>query len=232
MEPNGCTSPQELQGYLQQNSSAVFIVRYGSHRPGSDIDLLTVVPDDQVVPLYRYPNGVLDPLVVGAREFRGRLALLDPLVTEPILTGTILHGSVVEYESCKHELAMVEATPDSVQYLYRSAQATIEATLDILDRDSPTRIELLTATSNATFALSYAQFALRYRNGARGPLSLAELCAFPDARGQALRNALLYKREVKRTLDPPELSRIFSLLFKAQEVIASLLALENNPVLG
>jgi len=72
-----------------------FLFWYGT-RPGRDIDLLIVLKKKIKVRLCESSKSKLDILMIDNSEFIRRLALLDPAVTDPLITGFVLLGNEQE----------------------------------------------------------------------------------------------------------------------------------------
>lgn len=72
-----------------------FLLWFGT-RPGRDIDLLIVLKEKTKVRLCEPSKSKLDILMIDKSEFMRRLALLDPTVTDPLITGFVLLGNEEE----------------------------------------------------------------------------------------------------------------------------------------
>lgn len=94
-----------------------FLVEYGN-TPGHDVDLFGVVKEPREV---AWILGGLDLLVLGGAECRRLVALCDPMVREPLLTGRFIAGSRGAYKEYRDLLASVRPGGDAVSHLLRRA---------------------------------------------------------------------------------------------------------------
>lgn len=102
--------------YVQQ---VTFIVHYGSRDETRDVDLLVV--QDQSFPSTLSLLGKFDALTISLDQFEELGALADPLVTEPLLTGTLLFGKEAEWNARRSRFTRTPVNDSCARHAARRA---------------------------------------------------------------------------------------------------------------
>ncbi len=148
---NGRINPENIK----------FLIWYGN-RIGNDIDLMAVLKKETRVRLYEPSK--LDILTIGKDEFERRIKLFDPIVTEPLLTGFLLHGDNNEFSQLRNETILsLPLSKEAIRFLRlktRERLRNARIRLERGDKDS-----LFSSLVNLSFACSYHEFAKYYGNG-------------------------------------------------------------------
>jgi hypothetical protein len=145
------------------NGNLLLLLEYGSG--DSDIDLLAIydTPPFQNEILL----GGLDFFAVWQKDLPALCALLDPVVTEPLLTGHAAYGSGAMFQEERAKLLDVHATDDSVVHLLAKSHGAFKAVADSHSRlvAEPSDRVLRLFCKNARWVVSYRAFARYYRRG-------------------------------------------------------------------
>lgn len=186
--------------------AAVMGVWYGSGWRGHDIDVAVVQEGDSASA--GLILGRLDLFVIGRRKLELLASMLDPVVTEPILTGKFLFGQQQEWQEWRRRIRAATATDSCISHCARrSAEELIAA-----DR--------LLAASQEGGEPDYARWALESLAFSISYLSFARCYAKPATRvttlGALARDGFLleprfwkYRQSVKRrgVVDPAGVRR-------------------------
>ena len=148
---------------------------YGSRKAGRDCDLVLVQPSPTLTP--HFVAGQLDVFLVSYDGFSRLVDLLDPLAAEPLLTGTLLLGSVGHWSALQDRL---RATPPTEACIHHACQRSVEETCNVdrflLEWIQSRRANLLAwALQNLSYAISYGSLAIHYAQRSQGAESLASL---------------------------------------------------------
>lgn len=189
--PNAPTLPEIRQRF----PTAELVVRYGSVAPGSDVDLLIIVPAGMAAPVYDLPTDALDAFVLDRAAFEERYRAFEPEVTEPILTGSTLLGDPTVHRRAQRFLRSA-TVPRAASLRLRLLGIGIAHAGRAFHHLHPEPRSLQRAMVNATFALSYAAFASRYERNPSGAATLTEVIG--DGRYPHLAAALAFNRYAKR----------------------------------
>lgn len=139
---------------------------YGT-RPGRDIDLLIVLKKEIKVRLCESSKSKLDILMIDNSEFIRRLSLLDPAVTDPLITGFVLLGNKEEIGLLRSDTILSLSVSDSkkipketIQFLKERACERLKNAGTFLQKKSnsflyPFLIELSWACGYYAFAHYY-----------------------------------------------------------------------------
>lgn len=174
-------------------SETRLLLVYGSRKVGSDRDFLLVESTGQAVP-YDLPQRKLDILRLTETDFYIRLGFLDPVVTEPLLTGEFVGGNNETYLQLLAWCQSVSVPPFVPQVLRSLGEASWQAAKDFADhRETPGNT--MRAMVNSTFALSYALFAGWYEEHCTGAVTLKRLLTEPEA--ETTRQALAELKRLK-----------------------------------
>lgn len=156
------------------HGNLVVLVRYGSDRSGGDIDYLAVYDRPQLSSCIIL--GGLDLWATHTKELDNLASLLDPVVTEPLLTGQVVAGDSAIVERAAQ--IVNRSAPDTLtssHLLRRSFRAYLRSIeLSELSGDSAS-IYSRDYWSSLSFAISYWSFASEYQLNWNGVLSLADL---------------------------------------------------------
>ncbi len=104
----------EVVDTLVANDDTLLVVRYGSN-PGRDVDLLLVSRSEPA--RERVELAGLDVLHLSMARTEELARLRDPLVTEPVLTGTSLGGDRASFERLWNLATSPEVDSDTVGHL-------------------------------------------------------------------------------------------------------------------
>lgn len=139
-----------------------FLIWYGN-LIGNDIDLMAVLERETRVRLYEPSK--LDILTIGKGEFERRLKLLDPVTTEPVITGFLVMGDEAEFSELRSDAVLsLSLSAEAIKFLkrrarerLRNAQVRLQVYEQKGDRDS-----LISYLTHLSFACSYHDFAGYY----------------------------------------------------------------------
>lgn len=155
-------------------NSLSFAVHYGSQAGGGDIDMLAVYQ----CPTKRsdYCIGRIDVLALTCVQLRTCLGLHDPLVSEPLLTGSLLYGDAEEWGSIRDEYCESRPGSESLFSLRMRAAVLLDQASGYCQGYEQMRYEVTARRfwQDLSFGLSHVMFADEYARG-RFPLTFAEL---------------------------------------------------------
>ena len=166
---------QMAHGFLQGPYGKLqLLYSYGSRLPAADMDFLAVY--DGVLSAANMMLGRVDLWAISMSDFRWHIQMLDPLVTEPILTGIPVFGGSSAVARARADLRRAVPSEASTAYLLqRSAEAYIYAVGRTRDRRDCSQQERRLFWSNLSFSISYWAFAHYYATRGRGPVVLQRL---------------------------------------------------------
>jgi len=153
-----------------------FLIYYGNLQ-GEDIDLLVVLQNWDSDP-QEYQPSEFDIFEIREDEFRSRLILMDPIVAEPVITGRIILGNEVEFQSIRDEFLLSFPSQEIINSLRQRAVEELGNAFTFLNkyRKSKDVNDLFFALINLSFACSYYEFADYYQqNPEFHPISFAHL---------------------------------------------------------
>jgi len=143
-----------------------FLFWYGT-RPGRDIDLLIVLKRKIKVCLCESSKSRLDVLIVDNREFIRRLKLLDPAVTDPLITGFVLLGDKKEAGLLRSDTILFlsdskEVPKETIQFLKERACKRLQTASTFLQKKGNSA--LYSFLVELSWACGYYVFAEYYNN--------------------------------------------------------------------
>jgi len=146
-----------------------FAVLYGSCKPDADIDVLLVQQSPPVAPSLLL--GRLDIVVLDIREANNLAENLDPLITEPLLTGNIIHGKSDLFRDLKNLVEESAPSSTGIKHLTRRCFEELCATERILlEWDTQQNEVCRWAFQNLSYSISYGSLA-RYYGSANARVS-------------------------------------------------------------
>lgn len=132
----------------------LWLLRYG-RESGEDSDYLAVYEKQ---PLTEHVVlGRLDLFAIGRNTLLTRLGLMDPQLTEPILTGSLVAGAKRTFATFQANLLKVRSMPESLGHLLRRSHASYLFALesyDLLCEQRDWGYQRLAAV-NLSFAITY-----------------------------------------------------------------------------
>lgn len=134
------------------NKSKVILVILFGNRNGSDTDIFLLLDDDSI-----YNNTIIEDIDIthiGIRWTDGLMKNLDPILTEPLLTGEVIFGDLDVFENLKTKIKHSNRAPI---HLYQSAVLFYEWTLNFINHG-----EYKKALINISFIYSYLMFSKEY----------------------------------------------------------------------
>jgi hypothetical protein len=149
------------------------LIAYGSPS-GADADYLAIF--DQLPRPSSLMAGALDLWAISEDRFTDFLNVLDPFVTEPLLTGTVAFGSTELF--AKLQTYMGEQTGSSAgirHLLCRSMELFCVACERLSHGDGDSPIFAREFWSGLSFSVSYWAFARSYSRRFQGPMSLMDV---------------------------------------------------------
>jgi len=164
-------NPTIQEFYRDAGQNPRLLVLYGSRIPTSDQDYLVILSERQGSPncvLARY-----DILQLDMEEASALTQLRDPIITEPILTGTPIPGYEDEFKKYLQLLKESPITPAISSHLLKCAIREYQK----VSQFAPAlrnRRDLAEFASTAAFAVSYLTFA-RYYSEHSLAITLAQL---------------------------------------------------------
>ncbi|MDP2934826.1 MAG: hypothetical protein Q8N59_03620 [bacterium] len=159
----------------RKSQDIVFLLWYGN-RKGKDVDLLLVLKDEVRINCYKMAKW--DILEINNKDFKRRLKLFDPVMTEPVMSGVLLFGSYEKFVYLKRKILSICPSVKTIEFLLERASKELENANDFFERyQKKTESQLLLFTLlDLSFACSYFEFARYYRNSFDvGPISFSEL---------------------------------------------------------
>ena len=141
-----------------------FLIRYGDWL-GNDIDLLAVLERETEARLYEPSK--LDILTIGKNEFEQRRRLFDPVITDPIITGSLLSGDKTEFsELISNTVLSLSLSEKAIQFLKKKAHERLKDATTFLKiyTKKGGRDNLLSFLDELSFVCSYFEFARYYKN--------------------------------------------------------------------
>lgn len=144
-----------------------YLVWYGN-LVGNDINVMAVIDKrrTRVCP-YESPKSKLDILTIGKDEFRRRLRMLDPIITEPLITGFLLLGDETEFGLLRSDtFSRVKGmAKTAAPFLLEKARARLKNASQLLQASGQRNEDnLLPCLVNLSWACSYFEFAEYYGN--------------------------------------------------------------------
>ena len=158
--------------YLRQT---VHVVLYGSRKPERDIDIVVVQSEKARGPTLTV--GRLDLFVIERKQFTALLSLLDPVITEPLLTGELLFGNSASWELLQKKTRGVAPNRAAEEHATRRSfeEYLIADQLWQQYQTDAAPETLRWCLQNLSFSISYASFARHYASAEAQVLSWAQL---------------------------------------------------------
>lgn len=144
--------------------NCILVILFGN-RNGADTDLFILLNDDS-----KYYNTSIENLDIthmGIKWLDSFLIGLDPLITEPILTGEVIKGNTFFFEETKRKIKHNDQVPF---YLYQRAILIYEWTLNLIEEE-----KYKEALINISFIHSYLMFLKEYLRSDK-ILTFQEIC--------------------------------------------------------
>jgi len=143
-----------------------FLLWHGT-RPGRDIDLLIVLKKKTEVRLCESSKSKLDILMIDNSEFIRRLKLLDPAITDPLITGFVLLGNKKEIGSLRGNtilsLSELKKVPkETIRFLKKKACKKLQNANTLLQKNG--NDSFYTFLVELSWACGYYVFADYYDN--------------------------------------------------------------------
>jgi len=140
----------------------IIVVKYGN---GSyDIDLLAIY--EETPPRSEIITGRIDLLALDIDTLFDLLSKLDPVVTEPLLTGQCIMGDAAQFEQFMRKCCQIFVSPDVISHLHCRAFAAYDSAREFLHifRNIPQKslAPQFGFWSNLAWAISYCEFARCY----------------------------------------------------------------------
>ena len=160
------------------------LILYGSSN-GSDQDYLAIF--DRLPRSSSLTAGALDLWAIAESSLVDYLGLLDPFVSEPLLTGRAVYGSEKLFTQYQARLVEQAASPEAIRHLLcRSMQLYVVACERLAQEDDDSPVLGREFWSGLSFSVSYWVYAKCYSERFQGPLSLKDVLAGSPAAIQAL----------------------------------------------
>lgn len=156
-----------------------YLVWYGN-LVGNDINVMAVIDKRARVRLYESPKSKLDILTIGKDEFRRRLRMLDPIITEPLITGFRLLGDETEFSLLRSKIFLsLPFSNKAFPFLKEKARERLKNAKELLQNSGQEDGDnLLPCLVNLSWACSYFEFAEYYGDSPRFvPITFAHLLA-------------------------------------------------------
>jgi len=153
----------------------LFLIHFGSSSEGSDADYLAVFDSRPLSPCVLLGN--LDLWATDKEELKRYISLLDPVVTEPLLTGQFVEGKRDSYEEARQWVYEVMPNTEVVSHLLRRSFVAFMRASEycrVVEQDN-NRLQRREFWSSLSYSMSYWCFARHYLTAGQGVLSLQEL---------------------------------------------------------
>lgn len=128
------------------------VILYGSRILRHDIDILAILRSSSKYENVKDPP--LDIIVIGMPQFRMLIPVLDPLATEPLLTGSPLLGNIAPFYAM---LRSTESTMSATKHIITCSVLFLKWAHDNLAANRPAK-----CCNSCAFAAAYAAFAQFY----------------------------------------------------------------------
>ncbi len=139
-----------------------FVIKYGSESKNSDTDYLAVYKN-----LYRTQSitaGCLDFWAISENSLEKYIQVVDPFVTEPILTGKIVYGDNDEVYSIIERVSSIEITPEAIRHLIARSFKSFDVACNVVPSDSNSdQVSNREYWSGLSYSISYWCFAKAYK---------------------------------------------------------------------
>ena len=146
-------------------NNLVFLIHFGSKNPEGDVDLCAVLKDNTKLDEYK-DSRTIDMPQYNYSDFIRRMKLFDIVITQPLLTGKLIYGDKYEFEILIKKLKKHNPTQESVIYLQEKSRWCFNCATECFNQDETHIGELGLMLNNLSYALSYNEFANRYKLGA------------------------------------------------------------------
>lgn len=140
--------------FKQFNETEIVLVILFGNRGGLDVDIFVLLMG--TVTYGNISIGNLDVSYVGSYWLENLIYNLDPIITEPIMTGEVLYGDQSFIDKTKLRFRVKDCVPI---YLYRNARLFYDWTRSFVEEG-----QLKKALINISFVYSYLMFARDYQN--------------------------------------------------------------------
>jgi hypothetical protein len=154
----------------------LLLIRYGNLASHRDRDFVAIY--DHHPPRGDAIMGGLDLAAYGIEAFRHLIAVLDPLATEPVLTGEHAWGDEMLFCELREQALRTPTSPGAIRHLVTQAMVSHQSAERIVD--VPELASLF--WTNLQFAISYWLFAAAYQRGITPPLRLPDVPMPDDVR--------------------------------------------------
>ena len=183
------------------NRKKIYSIVWYGNRKGKDIDIFVVSISNKIYE--RMIKGQLDVTLIEKYQLHHLINCLNPIVTEPILTGQVIWGNPLLYEkamlnSINSGTLAVTHLLDSSFRIYREAQTALS------------KNNVNDALINLSFSISFYYFALHYKNH-RKAITFKELLA-------EYQNSILSESYSALKRDALDLVEVNSLVEKAKDL--------------
>lgn len=187
----------------------VFLLWYGD-RKGKDVDLLVILKDG--IETNYYEMAEWDIGEASNEDFKRRLELFDPTVTEPLVNGVLLLGNQKKLDYLKKNFLAVHPSDKAIKFLFKRAHEELKNAIVFFEGQL-----LLFALLDLSFACSYFEFARHYQNTSKiGPISFSELLA--QRSGSTLEKVVCVFKQAKLGHKISE-AKVYSLIQEVRKMI-------------
>jgi hypothetical protein len=147
------------------------LILYGSESGNSDADYLAVF--DNLLRSNSLTVGGVDLWAISESELKEYIMLVDPFVTEPLLTGRLAYGSKQLLEGYRDDLKSTKISLRAIRYLLsRSVQSYIAACERLSKQEAPMYMLNRDYWSALSFSISYWCYARLYARDSRKAVAL------------------------------------------------------------
>jgi len=165
---------------LSSSKDLKYLIQYGSLV--RDIDLLAVYSDEYAIKQKLICNGVVDINLMNESSFIERLNLYDIEITEPVVTGNLIHGDEDNYEKIK-SIKKRKPSKKAIEHAEKRSLETFNSALFFYNRnkykcnnlilEKPNRKDILLdnnldfCTKDLLYVLNNLSFSLSYKLSAK-----------------------------------------------------------------
>ena len=152
----------------------LLLILYGSRKDDSDNDYLAIF--DGLISSKNISIGKLDFWAISTETFFSHLRLMDPFVTEPVLTGEVIYNNPELKMKADLILESVSPTTNTIRYLIsRSFQAYIDAYKIVTETIEGDYKLNRRYWSTLSYSIGYWCFAYQYQHNHRRVAKLLEI---------------------------------------------------------
>ena len=144
----------------------IFLIHFGSNNQNGDIDLCAILEDNVKLDEYKHSR-TIDISQFNYSDFLKRIDLFDIPITQPLLTGILIYGNKKDFNKLKIKLKNKKPNKRAIAHLHRRSRWCFDYATEYFSNQPITLTNLEITLSNLAYAISFYEFAQRYKNNER-----------------------------------------------------------------